>query len=296
MNDDWDSASKATPPDTLNVAQTPQPKRKRPIVPDNLVLDNSVTPEDKPHTEEDTHIPHLAQSDWDSVSSATPTNSTPDDWDSVSEPQPAPQPRLVPPDNLVFTAPDPLSLPVAPPIPPEPALYVEDGFLPLPPLLRRRRRFSMNKLLLFSILAVLLVIGGSIGAFQGIRIYNANIAATATVQAGATVSAQTNATATATAQAVPTVTTEQQIYNQATSRTPAVDDPLSDDRNSWGVFTTAWGGQCAFTGGAYHLSLSKVGYWLVCTGGSMGVLKSSVNFALQVQISIVQGNYGGIIF
>lgn len=75
-----------------------------------------------------------------------------------------------------------------------------------------------------------------------------------------------------------------------------MNDPLSDDRNSWGVFTTNWGGQCAFTGGAYHLSLSKPGYIIVCVGGAMGVLTSSANFALQVQISIVQGNIGGFYF
>ncbi len=236
--------------------------------------------------------------DWDSVSSDTPTDSKTDDWDSVSAPQPSRNRRIIL-DNLVLA--DSIAPEEEPPAQEKAELeqkpHITPAVLPHQEKSKAfpRRQASISTPLLKKAAifggVVLLLLVSSFGVFQGISIHNASVSANASVTA-----LTTHMNATATAQAVPTVTTEQQIYNQATSGTPAVDDPLSDDRNSWGVFTTSWGGQCAFTGGAYHLSLSKVGYWLVCTGGSMGVLKSSVNFALQVQISIVQGNYGGIIF
>jgi hypothetical protein len=118
----------------------------------------------------------------------------------------------------------------------------------------------------------------------------------AVTAAAADTTTSTDANVTATAQAVATATTAQQIYTQATSGTPAVDDPLSDNRNNWGVFTTDWGGQCAFTGGAYHLTLAKADYIIVCTGSAMSVLSNSADFALQVQMNIVKGNVGGVYF
>lgn len=102
-----------------------------------------------------------------------------------------------------------------------------------------------------------------------------------------------NPIATVTTEPQATAATEQQIYTQATSGTPAVDDPLSDDRNNWGVFTTDWGGQCAFTGGAYHLTLSKQGYVLWCNSD---VVSNLNNFTLQVRITVVQGDYSSIVF
>jgi len=166
------------------------------------------------------------------------------------------------------------------------------GFSPIP---------FLRKVALLVVVILLLAISGLV-AFRVVSVHNASVAATATANAGAIALAQGKATATAqarataTAQAVATATAEQQIYAQATSGTPALNDPLSDDRGSWGIFTTTWGGQCAFTGGAYHLSLKYSSYVLVCTSADMGTLTNSANFALQVQISIVQGNIGGFYF
>jgi hypothetical protein len=58
--------------------------------------------------------------------------------------------------------------------------------------------------------------------------------------------------------------------------------------------TTSWGGACTFTRGAYHLTLSKPGFWIWCTGRYMDLN----NFALQVQMSMtkVGDGDGSIVF
>jgi hypothetical protein len=192
--------------------------------------------------------------DWDSVSDDTSPNSAPNPWDTVSTPQNQP-PSFLPPTSR--------------------------GVISMP---------FWGKAVLFVAIALVLAISG-LGLFQAVLIHNGNAVATATAQAGATATEQTAATATV--QAVATITTAQQIYAQATNGTPAFDDPLSDDRNNWGLLNTSWGGTCAFTNGAYHIALSKAGYWLFCVPIDMTNLD---NFALQVQMSIAQGNKGGVIF
>ncbi len=121
------------------------------------------------------------------------------------------------------------------------------------------------------------------------RVSGNSIATTAT---GTEAITNTDINATATAQAVATATTLQQIYTQATGKTPTIDDPLSDNRNGWSTFNASWGA-CGFTGGAYHFTLSSGGLWNFCNCVSTQNLN---NFALQVQVNIVKGNDGGIVF
>ncbi len=213
--------------------------------------------------------------DWDLVSLPAEEDAA---WNAVSIPAPqeppdSPPRQSSPPDTFMATRQEV----IAPPHMQAPAL---------------------RKTVPFIALALLLVLG-SFGGFLAVSRHaitfpaTANIPATATAGAGATVIANP-ARATATAQAVATATAAQQIYTQATSGTPVFSDPLSDDTNNWGVLSTNWGGSCAFTGGAYHLALSQPHYWLWCVCASTS--NNLNNFVFQVQVNIVRGNDGGIVF
>jgi transcriptional regulator with XRE-family HTH domain len=69
-------------------------------------------------------------------------------------------------------------------------------------------------------------------------------------------------------------------------------DPLSqEDGNRWSSYSTSsTGGACQFTGGAYHVSQQK-GYFAWC--GTQGTFS---NFAFEVQLTITQGDCGGMLF
>jgi hypothetical protein len=169
-------------------------------------------------------------------------------------------------------------------------------------------------LILFIVLA-LLIIGGS-----GLILYTAVIQpeqfhaqATATAQANVTGTAQSQATQTA--QAAATATTEahatataqaqataqvqataaalQAIYTQATGGSPALNDPLTQqDANNWEVDDKTGGGGCAFTGGSFHASMPQKGFFASCYAQN----SNFSNFAFQVQMTILKGDRGGIIF
>jgi hypothetical protein len=121
--------------------------------------------------------------------------------------------------------------------------------------------------------------------------------ATATAQVRATAQAQANATATAqaqsTAQAQATASALQAIYTQATNGTPALDDPMThQDGNAWEEDTKTGGGGCAFTGGNYHATMPQAGFFASCYASNTNFS----NFALQVQMNILKGDRGGLIF
>jgi len=106
-----------------------------------------------------------------------------------------------------------------------------------------------------------------------------------------------NSIATITVGLQATATALQQIYTQATSGTPVVDDPLSDNRNNWKLFTNDSGEECAFAGGAYHLivskPVSKPGKAVWCESA---VISNFDKFTLQVEMTVFQGNDGSIVF
>ncbi len=117
-------------------------------------------------------------------------------------------------------------------------------------------------------------------------------------QANTTTSmAQANAAATITA------TTLYHTYVQATSGTPVLDDPLSDNSRGyhWTEGTISASatniGTCTFLEGAYHLIPFK-GYWIFCGPYSPFPTPANAfsNFAFQVQMKIITGDTGGIGF
>ena len=75
--------------------------------------------------------------------------------------------------------------------------------------------------------------------------------------------------------------------------TLALNDPLTD--NSLGYF---WGeggdsnGNCGFTSSAYHATVSASGTYHFCAASA----SNFSNFAFEVQMTIIKGNYAGIVF
>jgi hypothetical protein len=73
----------------------------------------------------------------------------------------------------------------------------------------------------------------------------------------------------------------------------ALVDPLSDDNRGY-----AWDmhvgtdGTCAFSGGAYHVSVTQTNFYKVC----YAEVTDFSNFAFEAQLKIVRGDCGGIIF
>lgn len=121
--------------------------------------------------------------------------------------------------------------------------------------------------------------------------------ATAGTQATGTAVAFAHATATtqvqATAEVQGTATALQNIYTSATSGSPTLSDSLAGNNGSgWDEDQAQGGGGCGFTGGAYHASLYSKGFYFPC-------FAQNTNFgdlAYQVQMTIIRGDYGGLIF
>jgi hypothetical protein len=181
----------------------------------------------------------------------------------------------------------------------------------------RRGGFSPAVTILLVVI-ILLLIGGSgliyyVGVYQPQKLHeqltatvNAQITGTAqanaqtTANALATSTAEANATATvqasATAAASATATVLQTILSQATSGNPALSDQLNaPSSNNWDQFSASGStasGSCTYTGGQYHSNMPQKGFFQPCYAEN----PAFSNFAFQVQMTITQGDGGGIIF
>src|SRR6266567_6951842 len=146
---------------------------------------------------------------------------------------------------------------------------------------RQHRGFPAGLALLLIILALLLIVGG--GLIYAIAVLRST-QGTAGVQATATAIAHAHAPGTATATAL------QNIYMQATSGTPVLDDPLShQDSHNWDQSAN-----CAFVGGTYHASSSETDNFFTCAPNAQP--SDFGDFAFQVQMAIIRGDYGGMYF
>jgi hypothetical protein len=96
------------------------------------------------------------------------------------------------------------------------------------------------------------------------------------------------------AQATATASTSQNLYTVSTGGNPVLNDPLSDDSRGygWSTASSSGGGKCQFTGGAYHVSVPNNSFFQTCYASAT----SFANFAFSVQMRIVQGNCGGMLF
>ena len=188
------------------------------------------------------------------------------------------------------------TVPVAPPTPTKPP----------------RRGAKLRNAVLAG-LALLLILGG-LGIFTLVhngQVASAKANATATAQALARTKASAtalseNTTATAEAnviatqaaidssQATATAVAFQNLYTSSTNGTPAFSDPLSDNSrgNGWSEGTSPGGGGCQFTGGTYHATIPNNSFFESCDATAV----SFANFAYSVQMKIVQGDCGGVLF
>ena len=160
------------------------------------------------------------------------------------------------------------------------------------------------------LMGLTLLVVSSIGFFSLVHanqgattIANATANAHATVTTAAVNAALTAAVSTAvgyaltTANATATVAGLQNIYYNATRRPPALDDPLRDNSKGygWEEVTTTPGDTCAFKGGAYHVIKSDINLFQnqfqYCTAGP-----SFGNFIFEVQMKLINGGSGGVIF
>jgi len=151
---------------------------------------------------------------------------------------------------------------------------------------------------------VLIIIVGSVLALSHLGTQGSPTSATPTVApAQATQAAQAHATTTA----ITAVTATAQVEASATAAviaanpnayTPglgklALIDPLSDNSKGYAWDTgTQTDGTCAFSGGSYHSSTQKTQFYYICSTG----VPDYSNFAFEVQMKILQGNCGGMVF
>ena len=152
-------------------------------------------------------------------------------------------------------------------------------------------------------LAFVLIVGGMLFAFVGvIQPYQQHVQSTATAQTIASHATETarifaNATAavlaTANANAMASATAMQEPYIQATGGNPALNDSLHNQNgNKWDVVSNNGEGSCSFKDNAYHATAQLPDYLYACFAAT----PNFSNFAYQAQMTILQGDYGGIIF
>ncbi|HXL37073.1 MAG TPA: family 16 glycoside hydrolase [Ktedonobacteraceae bacterium] len=187
-----------------------------------------------------------------------------------------------------------------------PASYVpsrEAQYAPPPPP-PSQPRGNRTGLIIGLVVLVLIIIVGSVLALSHLGTQGSPTSATPTVapaqatqaaQAHATTTAITAVTATAQAEASATAAV---IAANPNTYTPglgklALIDPLSDNSKGYAWDTgTQTDGTCAFSGGSYHSSTQKTQFYYICSTG----VPDYSNFAFEVQMKILQGNCGGMVF
>ncbi len=187
--------------------------------------------------------------------------------------------------------------------------------MPYPAQPQAKKGLSRGLIALMLILALLLVFSGvgliyysavarpaqlhaqATSTAQTILTNDAHSTAIANTQATGTAIAYSNATATVqtqvTAQAQATATALQAIYTQATQGTPILSSSLTaQDNFNWDVNDTTDGGGCGFNAGTYHSTLFSKNFYFPCFART----SNFSNFAFQVQMTINQGDEGGLVF
>ena len=135
-------------------------------------------------------------------------------------------------------------------------------------------------MILSLIIIALVIIGGSSWIYYRAAAYPANLHAQATSVAQDFLTAQARSMS------------PQDIFNQATSGKPAINDPLSSASGSIWSDSSQGNNRCLFTSGAFHAQLPATATAVVCLANS----DSLSNFAFQVQMTIANGLEGGILF
>ncbi|GER88523.1 hypothetical protein KDW_26850 [Dictyobacter vulcani] len=86
---------------------------------------------------------------------------------------------------------------------------------------------------------------------------------------------------------------QQKLYVQSTRGKPTFSSPLFfDTGDNWDIYPTKDGGGCTFTDNALHSSVFQDSYYAPCIAHDLHVQ----NFALEIQMTILKGEEGGVIF
>ncbi|HLX59149.1 MAG TPA: DnaJ C-terminal domain-containing protein [Ktedonobacteraceae bacterium] len=295
---------------TISIARSPLSGQSNPVIDPNSPTEYISKPSFPPAAPAPNYppatagaMPYTAYPPQAEYTATTPAGAYPD-YASQS-----PQEQMYLPQNQnAYTAP--------PPYPgyPPPGQVGPPSYSPPPPT---RRRVSPAIITLIIILVLLLLAGSGLIYYVGVYqpkvqrdqatataqaqlTATANSQSSATAAANATVTAQAQATAnaqaTVNAQASATATALQNILTTVTSGTPILSDTLSAQSSSnWDILQPAnssVGGSCQFTNGAYHSNMPQKGYFQPCYAEN----PTFANFAFQVQMTITQGDEGGILF
>jgi len=146
----------------------------------------------------------------------------------------------------------------------------------IPDPIKKQDKSKIKRIWVSTIFAFIIILT-SIAGFSLLRLASDNIHAHAT---------RTAQSATASSN------TPQAIYNRITNSSPVLDDPLSkNDIYKWQEYTNPGGFGCIITGGSYHIYLQPYAN-LVC----IAEYTNFSNFAYQVQMTIIRGESGGIVF
>lgn len=266
------SCGAAVPTDTSESSPYETYAETVPYIPYNASEEKAPAPASLPSS----GTPALEQSFYGPSSlgeSSMPQGAPPADQGSqASESEVAsPSTDLEPPADEVAQAQLPLAQPepiLQPPLP-----------TPTQPVPQPRRGLSASVTALFIILALLIIGGGGGLAYYATIFHPAELHAQATVVAKNVVAEATARSATI---------NPQLLYTQITSRTPSITDPLNNANSSIWEATTA----CKLTNGAYHASIATKNEIVFCRALSTNFH----NVAFQVQMTMLKGDLGGLMF
>ena len=161
------------------------------------------------------------------------------------------------------------------------------GALPQKNVQKRFSQLTTTRFMV-SLVLILLIVSSSIGIFSLVRVNQV-----ATNKAHATSTALRNAV-TPTINATAIASYLQNTYDNTIVGTPLLVDPLHDNSGEygWTESNSPSGSSCAFAGGAYHASQSDTNSFIVCAA----VYSQFSHFVFEVQMKIIKGDAGGIIF
>jgi hypothetical protein len=190
-----------------------------------------------------------------------------------------------------ITNPEKLSqtIAVAPPPPSPPSLPGASSSS------RQRQGFPASMVILLVVLVLLVgLVGGGFLYFSRLNASNTNQANLPshpqnTVTTGVTPAHQGNTTATAKVSA--TASPSQNPYGR--TGTLVLNDSLSTNSNAqWQTGINNHNATCEFIGGAYQVTQPAQGFFHSCTAENTNF----INFAFEVQMTTLSGDYAGIIF
>jgi len=237
-----------------------------------------------------------------------PTGTTPNNPTVSSPADNTPPPPYTNYGSQQYGTQSPYDAPPPPPnaynTPPPPAYYPgkEQQFVTPPPAKPRGNRTG----LIIGIVALVLVVivggilaiphlGGTSGGTANVTPTVAPAQATESAQTHATATASTAVTATAQAQASATaavIAANPNPYTPGQGKLTLI-DPLKDNSkgHAWDT-SNQTDGSCVFSGGSYQVSTPKTNFFFLCTAQATDFS----NFALEVQMKVIQGDCGGLVF